>query len=137
MAGTPIAVTNEEIVGVVYNADGSKKSSYREAAAILNISPSTLQSRLKAMKREAKGHVRYTDYLPPAVEPVHLKDPVHLMLRTLAEVEAGEELGANTHRAMALFFFEELLKDKIVVYRPSTGYELVRRDKGEEGSLRR
>ncbi|MFE1095855.1 hypothetical protein [Streptomyces smyrnaeus] len=121
----PAPISREELqrtLDAVYDAKtGEQIRSYPEAAEYLGINKNSLVSRLRRAKKNARAGVNYEKYVPDNVQPWHLSESDHLMLRALAEEEAGNvEIGPQREQQLATF--KRKAKNLVLIYDPEVGY---------------
>jgi transposase len=117
----------EATIKAVYDDGLNQIRTYAEAAAFLGVSKNTVASRLRRANLSALQSVPYEDYAPANVDPEYLHDREHLMLRALAEEEAGMHL--SDKRARELERFKVKSQRLIVVYDPEFGFYWRKRDR--------
>ncbi|WP_162624993.1 sigma factor-like helix-turn-helix DNA-binding protein [Streptomyces cadmiisoli] len=114
----------------MYDDNGKQIRTYAEAAEYLGVSKNTVASRLRRANIAALSAVPYDDYTPANVDPEHFHDRENVMLRTLAEEEAGMHISEKRMRELERFKAKS--EKLIVVYDPEYGFYWRKREKGEE-----
>jgi hypothetical protein len=120
----------EATISAVYDENGNQIRTYSEAAEYLGVGKNTIASRLRRANLTALSAVAYDSYTPANLDPDHYHDRENVMLRTLAEEEAGMHISDKRKRELERFKAKS--GPLIVVYDPEYGFYWRKRRAGED-----